>query len=215
MTVVGHLRRVVPAGNVLSLDLLLGAVERRAVEDARLGEADLLQRLLQRFGVEFLVADDVDLADRRALLDDDDEDAVVFHLEPHVAKETGREQRLHRLRRLLVVETLADLDGQVREHRARLGALDALDADVLDDERLDRRRQRRREPERRDERDQNAQEDGGSTPTRFEPYLKIPGERPESRICQMRARSEPRHSTWKYSEGIAWTRKRKLQWRLT
>ena len=172
-----------PARDVLPLDLLLGAVERRAVEDARLGEADLLQRLLQRFGVEFLVADDVDLADRRALLDDDDEDAVVLHLEPHVAKKTRREQRLHRLRRFLVVEALADLDGQVRKHRPRLGALHAFDADVLDDERLDRRHERRREPERHDDGDQNARKDGGGTPTKIGTCLKIPASDPRAELA--------------------------------
>src|SRR6266545_700526 len=149
-----HLRRVLAARDVLALHLLLGALERGAVEDARLGEADVLQRLLQRVGVELLVAGDIDAADRRALLHDDDEH-VTLALEPHVAEEAGREQRLHRLRRLLVVDALADFHRQVAEHRARLGALHAFDADVAHDERLERERGAARDrDERADQRGQ-------------------------------------------------------------
>ncbi len=43
-----------------------------------------------------------------------------------------------------IVDALADLDRQVAEYRARLGALRALDADVLDDERIERARGYRR-----------------------------------------------------------------------
>ena len=131
-----HLRGVPSARDVLSLHLLLGAVQRRAVEDLRLGEADVAQRLLERVGVEFLVAGDVHLADRRPLLDHDDQHAVV-DLEPHVAEETCSEQRLHRRRGFRVVDALANLDRQIGEDGTRFGALHALDADVLDDERLE------------------------------------------------------------------------------
>ena len=96
-----------------------------------------LQRLLDRVGVEFLVADERDRADRRPLLHGDDQH-VALRLEAHVAEEACRVQRLDRLRRLLVVDALADLDRQVAEDRAGLGALHALDADVLHDERIER-----------------------------------------------------------------------------
>ncbi len=139
-----HLRRVVAAGDVLALHFLLGAVERAAVEDARFGDADVLQRLLQRVGVEFLVAGNVDPADRRPLLHDDDQHAVL-RLEPDVLEESGRVQRLDRLRRLRVVDAVADLHGEIGEHRAGLGALHALDADVLHHERGERPRRVRRE----------------------------------------------------------------------
>jgi hypothetical protein len=132
-----HLRAVAAARDVLPLDFLLRPVQRRPVEDPGVGQADFLQCLLQRVGVELLVARDVDPADGRPFLDDHDEDAVL-HFEPYVAKKAGREQRLDRLCRLGVVDALADLDGQVREHGARLGALDALDPDVLHDEGFDR-----------------------------------------------------------------------------
>ena len=62
---------------------------------------------------------------------------VVLDLEAHVLEEAGGEQRAHRLLRLLLVHGLADLDRQVAEHRAGLGALQALDADVPDDEGLE------------------------------------------------------------------------------
>ena len=142
VTVVCTFARVEAARDVLALQLLLGAVERRAVEDARLGDADVLQRLLDRVGVEFLVADERERADRRPLLHDDDQH-VALRLEAHVAEEAGRVQRLDRLRDLLVVDALADLDRQVAEDRAGLGALHAFDADVADDERLERPRRER------------------------------------------------------------------------
>ena len=59
---------------------------------------------------------------------------VVLHLEAHVLEEAGGVQGAQRALRLLLVHGFADLDRQVAEHRARLGALQALDADVLDDE---------------------------------------------------------------------------------
>ncbi len=73
--------------------------------------------------------------------DGDDQD-VALRLEAHVAEEAGRVQRLDGLRDLLVVDALADLDRQVREDGAGLGALHALDADVADGERVERPRRR-------------------------------------------------------------------------
>jgi hypothetical protein len=59
---------------------------------------------------------------------------VVLDLQAHVAEKAGGEQRAQGLLAFLLVHGLADLDRQVAEHGARLGALQALDADVLDDE---------------------------------------------------------------------------------
>ena len=74
--------------------------------------------------------------DRRPLFDHHDQH-VAFGLEAHVLEEAGRVQRLDRGGALFVIEGIADLDRQVAEYGAGLGALDAFDADVLDDERLD------------------------------------------------------------------------------
>ena len=132
------------ARDVLALQFLLGAIERRAVEDARLGDADVLQRLLQRVVVEFLVADECRselIVGRSCTMTTS---TSPCGLEAHVAEEAGRVQRLDRGGGLLVVDALADLDRQVAEDGAGLGALHAFDADVLDDERLERQRARAR-----------------------------------------------------------------------
>ena len=131
-----HARGVLAAGDVLALELLLRAIQRRAVEDARLGDADLPQRLLDRLGVEFLVADERQRADGRALLHGDDEH-VALRLDAHVAEESCRVQRLDGLRHLLVVDALADLDRQIGEDRSGFGALHAFHADVAHGERIE------------------------------------------------------------------------------
>ena len=107
-----------------------------------------------------LLPTNVERADRRPLLHDDDQH-VALRLEAHVAEEAGGVERLDRLRDLFVVDALADLDRQVAEDRARFGALHAFDADVAHGEGIERpaspprasrpprRRQRTRERQRR------------------------------------------------------------------
>ena len=134
----GHdLGAVQAARQVLALELLLGAVGQRLVERQALADADVLQRLDQRVLVELLHADEVDVGDDRALVDDDDEHVAV-DVDPHVLEQAGREQRAQRGRALLVVVGVADAKRQRREHGAGVGALQAFDADVLEHERLDR-----------------------------------------------------------------------------
>src|SRR5690606_23425365 len=120
--------RVLAARQVLALDLLLGALEDRTVEDARLGQPLLAQHALERVGVELLGAADVDRRDRRALLDVDDEH-VALGLQANVPEEPGREQRLDRLAGLFVGYPVADPNRQVAEHGPRFGALYAFDPD--------------------------------------------------------------------------------------
>ncbi len=129
-------RAVVALARVLALDLLLGAVEQRLVVDLGLGDAGLLQAVLQIILGEFLRALDVDPRDRGTLLHVDDEHVAVA-LQAHILVEAGRVERLDGLRGFLVVDALAHFHGEVREHRSGFGALDALDTDVLDDERLE------------------------------------------------------------------------------
>ena len=137
-----HLRGVQPARQVLALDLELGVLEHRPVEDAAFGHADVAQHLAHRVGLELLHAGEIDRGDRRALLDVDHED-IALHLEAHVLEEARGVERAQRGLRLLLVHGLADLHREVAEHRARLGALQALDADVPDGEGLERLRLRR------------------------------------------------------------------------
>jgi hypothetical protein len=80
-----HGCRVFAARNVLALQFLFRALQRRPVEDERFADANVLQRLLDRVAVEFLVADESQGRDRRALLHDHDED-VTLRLDADVAK---------------------------------------------------------------------------------------------------------------------------------
>ena len=132
---------VLAARQVLALELLLGALEQRTVEDARLGEADLAQAGLERVLVEFLHADEGDVGDRRAFVHRNHDD-VAFGLDAHVAEEAGGEERTDRVRRLLLAEGFTHPHRQIVEDGARLGALDAFDADVLHHEGVERERRR-------------------------------------------------------------------------
>ena len=125
------------AREVLALELLLGAVGERLVERQAFADAEVLQRLDQRVLVEFLQAGEVDVGDDRTLFDDDDDDALV-DLDSHVLEQAGGEERAQCSRALLVVVGVADAKRQRREYRAGVGALQALDADVLQRERFHR-----------------------------------------------------------------------------
>ncbi len=61
----------------------------------------------------------------------------AFDLDAHVLEQAGGEQRAQRRRGLVVGVGLADAERQRAEHRARIGALQAFDPDVLDHERFD------------------------------------------------------------------------------
>jgi hypothetical protein len=89
----GHdLGAVQASRQVLALELLLGAVGERLVERQALADAEVLQRLDEGVLLELLHADEVDVGDDRALVDDDDGDAVV-DVDANVLEEAGREQR--------------------------------------------------------------------------------------------------------------------------
>jgi hypothetical protein len=133
----------------------LGAVGQRLVEGQALADAEVLQRLDQRVLVELLQAGEVDRRDDRTFLDDDDDDAVV-DVDAHVLEQTGGEQRTQRCGALVVVVGVADAKRQRREDGAGVGALQALDTDVLQHERI--HRPGRTRLERRGER--NAQNGG-------------------------------------------------------
>jgi hypothetical protein len=132
-----HLGPVQAARQVLALDLLLGAVDQGLVERQALADARVLQRLQQLILVELFQADEVDDLDDRPLLDDHDHH-FALDLDAHVLEQAGAEQRAQRRGTLVIVVGVADAKRQRREHGAGIGALQALDADVLEHERLDR-----------------------------------------------------------------------------
>ena len=134
-----HLDAVEAAGQVLALELLLGLVEQRAVENTPLLESDVAQALLDLVLFEFLHSGELDRGDRRALLERHDQH-VPLSFQPHVPEETRGEQGADRPRRFLVGHRVADLDGKIIEDGSRLDALDAFDADVAHDERIERPR---------------------------------------------------------------------------
>ncbi len=135
----GDLGAVQAARQVLALQFLLGAIDHGAVEDARFGQADFLERLGQLFLVEFLDAGKIDAGNRRTLLQHHHQD-VALGFDAHILEEAGRIQRLDGFSAFFIGEGFADPHRQVAEHRARLGALDAFDADILDDKRFGSKR---------------------------------------------------------------------------
>ncbi|MGK3911009.1 hypothetical protein ABI079_14860, partial [Enterococcus faecium] len=74
---------------------LLGTVGQRLVEGLALADADVLQRFGQGLGVELLEADEVDVGDDRALVDDDD-DGIALDADANVLEQAGCEQRAQR-----------------------------------------------------------------------------------------------------------------------
>ena len=131
-----HLGGIETAREVLALELLLGAVGQRLVERQAFADADFAQRLQDRVLLELLHADEVDVGDDRPLLDDNDHH-LAFDLDAHVLEQAGGEQRTQCGRALVVVVGVADTKGQRREHGAGIRALQALNANVDDDEGLD------------------------------------------------------------------------------
>jgi len=123
----------VPLAEILPLQLLLGPLDQRPVENPRFRQADVLEALAQLFLVESLQPDELDRGDGRTLFDEHHQNPAV-DLEPDVLEEAGAEQFLDGIRRLLVGHGVADLDRQIAEHRAGFRALDAFDSNVRDRE---------------------------------------------------------------------------------
>ena len=124
------------AGQVLALDLLLGAVEERAVEGAGFSQFDFAQAFHERLGVELLDADEINFRNRRTLVEHHHQH-VVIGLDAHVAEKPRVEQGADHFACPRLVENVADLDRQIVEHCSRLGTLQTFDADVFDDERIE------------------------------------------------------------------------------
>ena len=125
--------RVLAAREILLGEVAPDLIQHRLVEALAAGEPDIAQRLLQVLGLDVLVALHLEAFDGRALQHRDDQHAAVA-TQLHVAEETGRVQRLHRLRDAPSIELVADVDRQVVEDRAFGDALQALDPNVADHE---------------------------------------------------------------------------------
>jgi len=120
---------------VLGDQLLLHLVEGEAVERLTFGQAGRLQAFQELIGLDVLVAVHGEAGDGGALLHLHDQDrALLFQF--HVVEEAGLEQRLDGLLRGGIGHRLAGFDRQVAQHGAGGNALQALDADVADGERL-------------------------------------------------------------------------------
>ena len=134
------------AGEVLTLELLLGSIGQRLVERQTLTDAEVFQRLDQRVFLELLHADEIDVGDDRALVDDDHGDAVV-DVDAHVLEQAGSEQGAQCGSSLLVGVRVANAKRQGREHGAGVAALQPFDTDVFQHEGFDRERTARMEHE--------------------------------------------------------------------
>ena len=132
-TLVSIVHRVLAAAVVLVGEVLRHLIERRAVEGLAGRQADVAQRLLQVFGLDVLVALDLDALER-GTLEHRDHQRVAVAAQFHVAEEAGRVQRAHRLALALRDQMIADVDRQVVEDRAFGDALQSLELDVADDE---------------------------------------------------------------------------------
>jgi hypothetical protein len=82
-------------------------------------------------------AGEIDAGDDGALLHHHDRH-LTFDLDAHVLEQTGGKQRAQRRHTLVVGVGITDTERQGREDGAGFGALQALDADVLQRERVNR-----------------------------------------------------------------------------
>src|SRR5262249_10898241 len=105
----------------------------RAVEGAAWREPDVAHRLEEVLGLNVLVARDLEARDGGPFLYDDDE-RVAVATELHVIEEAGAVHGAKCLLETLLVDAIADVDGQVVVHRALGDALQTDHAQVAHDE---------------------------------------------------------------------------------
>ncbi len=121
------------------LQFELEALQLVLVEDSPLGHADAVERLLEGLVFDVVVTLEVDLGDRRPFADLDDEH-VATPQQLDIVEKTGGIELANDLGAAIRIETLADVDRQIAEHRADRDLLVADDLDILDDEALRARR---------------------------------------------------------------------------
>ena len=123
----------------MTLEFLFGSLENRPIENPRISQADFFERLQHDVFFEFLHAFESNRGNRGTFNHADDQHSP-FGFNADVLEKSGRKKRTNGFRYLFGVDCFADLDGQVGKNRARLGALQTFDADILDDERPERGR---------------------------------------------------------------------------
>ena len=165
---------VVAGAEVDTPQLALDPLEDGAVVDPPGGDVGALQRGLELLGRNLRVAVDLQAADRRTLVDDDDQHVAVAPQHRDVVEQPRLVERAHGAGIVDArLEAIARAYRQVRQYRAEIDPLVALDDDVGDGERRARGRLRRtrlgeREPgleERRDGDEEKRDGEGGARRT--------------------------------------------------
>ena len=134
---------VLAAAEILVGEELLDVLEHRAIEGLARGEPYVTQALGEILGLDVLVALEFEALDRRPFEHGDDQRAAL-PAQLHVAEKVGVVERADRFAHALRRQSIADIHRQVVVHRAFRDALQTLDADVVDAQRLRHRRLLRR-----------------------------------------------------------------------
>ena len=114
---------------------MLGLVGQRLVKRLAVSNAGFAQGLFQRFLVEFLGADEINVGHGGAFLDDHHQH-IVLDFQPDVLEEAQAKQRTDGTGALFVVVGFADTKRQRGKDGSRLDALQTLDTNILDRERI-------------------------------------------------------------------------------
>jgi len=128
-------RRVAALGDVLALQFVAHAFEGGSLEDLAFGQPRLLQPGEQVFGLDRLVAVDLD-ARNRWPFHHADHQHVAFATELDVLEEAGPEQCAGRLDQARIVGCLPHVQRQCTEYATGGNPLQAVDADIGNRERL-------------------------------------------------------------------------------
>src|SRR5690606_9649315 len=142
---------ILALGQVLLLELELGALEHCLVEHTARTKPHGSKRLIERFGIEFAHAIERDRGNGGTFFDIDDQDVVVG-IDADVAKEPCGIQPMNRIAGLLFGTLLTNLDRQVTEHGPRIYTLDSVYTNILHDEGREGARQGWRQAGRQDQR---------------------------------------------------------------
>ena len=127
---------VLAASQVLTLQLLLGFFEQTSIERPGNGEARILQAFEQHVFLELNQADKIDLCDSRPLFHCYHNN-IAINFDAHILEESGSKQSLDRLRRLIIVHYIADLDREITKHRSSFCSLYTIDANIHDGKRFE------------------------------------------------------------------------------